>query len=177
MNLSLREKALFLEEHSLNLPASFSFGEMNLPHGGMSLSTTFSLGRMNSFGESALPFGESFLFLENRLCCSVSYCIPFTEFLLDGGSVKIVAHSFFNLSTRTRQYLGTHTFLGESFPTFLDSINALRLKLVVLTGATSGKESSSIASLFFFKELEYPFVNLVLYDISKTPTCISSMVP
>ena len=120
------EKALFLEEHFLNLPASFSLGEMNLPHGGVGLSTTFSLGGLNSSREFVLPFGESFLFLENRLCCYVPCCIPFTEFLPDGGSVQTVAHSFFNLSTRTKQFLGTHTFLGESFPTFLDSINALK---------------------------------------------------
>ena len=133
---------------------------------------------MNSFGEFVLPFGESFLFLENRLSCYVPYYIPFTNFLLDGGSVQTTAHSFFNISTQTRQYLGNHTFLRESFPAFLDSINALILKLVVLTEATSGKESSLIALVpFFVKELEYPFVDPVLYDISETPTCISSMVP
>ena len=132
-DLSFGEQAIFLEEHSLNLLASFSLGEMNLPHGGVGLSTTFSLGRMNSSREFVLPFGESFIFLENRLCYFVPYCIPFTKFLPDGGSVQIVAHSLFNLSTRTKQYLGTQTFLGESFPAFLDSIIALILKLVVLT--------------------------------------------
>ena len=49
----------------------------------------------------------------------------------------------------SRQYLGTHTFLGESFPTFLDSINALRSKLVVLIEATSEKVSSSIVIVSF----------------------------
>ena len=88
--------------------------------------------------------------LENWLCCSIPYCIPFTEFLPNRGSVQTAAHSFFNLSTRTRQYLGTHTFLGESFPAFLDSINALRLMLVVLTKASSGKGSSSITIVSFF---------------------------
>ena len=58
-----------------------------------------------------------------------------------------------------------HTFLGESFPTFLDPINALRLKMAMLIEATSGKGSSSIA-IFLVKELEYPFVDNVLYDIS-----------
>ena len=41
----------FLEEHSLNLLASFSLGEINLPHEGVGLSTTFSLGGMNSSRE------------------------------------------------------------------------------------------------------------------------------
>ena len=123
---------------------------MNLPHGGMGLSTTFYMGGMNSSREFVLPFGESFIFLKNQLCCSVPYCIPFTEFLPDGGSVQIATHSFFNLSTRTRQYLGTHTFLRESFPPILDYINALISKLVVLIEATGGKESSSIAIVFFF---------------------------
>ena len=152
MNLPLGEKVVFLEEYFLNLPAlfsPFSLGEMNLPHGGLGLSITFPLRGMNSSREFVLPFGESFLFLENRLCCFVPYCIPFTEFLPIGGSIQIVAHSFFNLSTRTRQYLGTHTFLGESFPAFLDYINALRSKLIVLTKATGGKGSSSIAMVSF----------------------------
>ena len=148
-NLPLREKSLFLEEHSLNLPASFSLGEMNLPHGGVDLSPTLSLGGMNSSREFILPFGESFIFLENRICCSIPCRIPFIEFLPDGGSVQTATHSFFDLSTQTRQYLGTHTFLGESFPTFLDSINALRSKLVVLIEATSGKGFSSIAIVSF----------------------------
>ena len=43
VNLPLREKALFLKEHYLNLPTSFSLGEMDLLHGEMVLSTTFSL--------------------------------------------------------------------------------------------------------------------------------------
>ena len=81
------------------------------------------------------------------LLCSLLF--PFTEFLLDGGSVQTVAHSFFNLLTRTKQYSGTHTFLEESSPTFLDSINAFRSTLVVLTEATGGKESSSIAIVPF----------------------------
>ena len=102
VNLPLGEKALFLEEHSLNMPTSFSLGEMNLSYGGVDLSTTFSLGGMNPSREFVLPFGESFLFLENRLCCSVPYCIPFIEFLLDEGSVQTAVHSFFNLSTQTR---------------------------------------------------------------------------
>ena len=33
VNLPLGEKALFLEEHSLNLPVSFSLRVVNLPHG------------------------------------------------------------------------------------------------------------------------------------------------
>ena len=33
VNLSLGKKALFLEEHSLNLPALFSVGAVNLSHG------------------------------------------------------------------------------------------------------------------------------------------------
>ena len=79
----------------MNLPESFSLREMNLPHGGVGLSTTFSLGGMNSSSkEFVLPFGESFLFLENRLCCFVACYIP-TKFLL----VQTATHSFFNLST------------------------------------------------------------------------------
>ena len=84
VNLPLREKAFFLEEHSLNPLESFSLREMNLPHGGMGLSITFSLGGMNSSGEFVLPFGESFLFLENHLSFYVPHYIPFTEFLADG---------------------------------------------------------------------------------------------
>ena len=85
----------------------------------------------------------------NRLCCFVSCCIPFIEFLPDEGSVQTADRYFFNLSTRTRQYLGTHTFIGESFPAFLDSINALRLKLAMLIEAIGGKRSSSIAIASF----------------------------
>ena len=67
----------------------------------------------------------------------------------------------FNLSTRTRQYLGTHTFLGESFPAFLNSINALRSKLVVLTEATGGKGSSSISIISFLsRNLSIPVLIL-----------------
>ena len=150
MNLLLGEKALFLEEHSLNLHASFSLREMNLAHEGVGLSTTFSLEGMNSFGEFVLHFGESFIFLKNQLCYSVPYCIPFTEFLPDEGFIQTATHSFFNLSTRTKQYLRTHTFLRESFPAFLDSINALRSKLVVLTKVIGGKGSSLIAIISFF---------------------------
>ena len=85
VNLSLREKTMFLEEHSLNLLASFSLGAVNLFHGRVGLSTTFSLGGKNpSHGEFILNFRESLLSLENRLCCYVPYCIPFTEFLPDG---------------------------------------------------------------------------------------------
>ena len=161
MNLPLREKALFLKEHSLNLPASFSFGEINLPHRGVCLSTTFSLGGMNSSREFVLPFGENFLFSENRLCCSIPYCILFTEFIPDGGSVQTAAYSFFNLSTRTRKNLGTHTFLGESFPAFLDSVNALKSKLVVLIEATGGKGSSSIVIVSFLsRNLSIPLLIL-----------------
>ena len=138
-NLPLGEQALFLKEHSLNFPASFSLGEMNLPYRRVGISTTFSLGGMNSSTKFILPFGKSFLFLENWLCCSVPCCILFIEFLPDGGFVQNTSHFFFNLSTQTRLYLGTHTFLGESFPAFLDSINALRSKLVVLIEATGGK--------------------------------------
>ena len=64
VNLPLGEKALFLNEHSLNLPTSFSRGEMNLPHGGMGFFITFSLGKMNSSSRDfVLPFGESSHFL------------------------------------------------------------------------------------------------------------------
>ena len=86
----------------MNLPASFSLRGVNLPYGGVYLSTTFSLGGTNpSHGEFILPFGESLLSLENRLCCYVSCCIPFTKFLLVKGSVQTADHSFFNISTRT----------------------------------------------------------------------------
>ena len=103
VNLPLEEKSLFLMEHSLNLHVSFSLGALNLPHGGVVLSTTFSLGGMNSsFAEFVLPFGENFLSLEDWLYYSISYCIPFTEFIFDGRYIQIVAHSFFNLSTRTK---------------------------------------------------------------------------
>ena len=77
VNYPLGEKGLFLEEHSLNLPASFSLGEMNLPHGEVVLSATFSLRGTNSSSEEfVLPFGKNLLSLENRLCCSVPCCIP-----------------------------------------------------------------------------------------------------
>ena len=90
VNLPLREKALFLKEHFMNLFMSFSLGALNLPYGGVGLSTTFSLGGMNSSsGEFVLPFGESFLSLENWFYCYVPSYIPFTEFLLDGGSIQI----------------------------------------------------------------------------------------
>ena len=113
-----------------------------------------------------LPFGESLISLENLLYCYVPYYIPFAEFLSDGGFVQIADHSFFNLSTQSRQYLGTHTFLGESFPTFLDYINALKSKLAVFIEAIGEKGSSSIAIAFFFaRELEYPFVDPIMYDI------------
>ena len=49
VNLPLREKALFLEEHSLNLPTSFSLGIVNLPRGGVSLSTSFSFRGTNPY--------------------------------------------------------------------------------------------------------------------------------
>ena len=69
--------------------------------------------------------------------------------------------SFFNLSTRTRQYFGTYTFLGESFPTFMDSINALRLNLAMLIEATGGKGSSSIAiASFLSRYLSIPLLIL-----------------
>ena len=120
VNFPLGEKALFLEEHSLNLPALFSLVEMNLPHGGVGFSIPFSLGRMNSsFGEFVLSFGESFLFWKIWLRCYAPCCIPI-EFLLKGISVQTATHSFFNLSPQTKQYLGTHTFPRESFPAFLD---------------------------------------------------------
>ena len=144
VNLPLREKALFLKEHSLNLPISFSLGEVVLY-------ATFSQGTNSSFGEFVLPFSESFLSLENWLYYYALYYIPFIDFLLDGGSIQIAIYSFLNLSTQTRQYLGIHTFLGESFPTFLDSINALRSKLAVLIEATSGKGSSSIVIASFLE--------------------------
>ena len=118
----------------------------------------FFLGGTNSSSrEFVLPFGESFLSLENWLYCYVPYYVPFTKFLLDGGSIQTAAHSFFNLSKRTRQYLGTHTFLRESVPAFLDSINALRSKLVVLIEATSRKGSSSIViASFLSRKLSIP---------------------
>ena len=79
VNLPLGENALFLEEHSLNLLVSFFLGALNLPYGGVGLSTPFSLGRTNSpSGEFVLPFDESFLFLENWLYSYVPCCIPFT---------------------------------------------------------------------------------------------------
>ena len=161
MNLPLREKAIFLKEHSQNLPASFSLGEINLPYREVGLSKTISLGGMNySSKEFVFPFGESLLLLVNWLCCSVPYCIP-TEFLLKGRYVQTTTHSFFNLSTRTKQYLGTHAFLGESFPTFLDSINALILKLVVLTEVTGGQRSSSIViASFLSRNLSIPLLIL-----------------
>ena len=116
----------------------------------MGLSTTFSLGGMNlSLGKFILPFGESLLSLVNRLCCSVSCYIPFIEFLPDEGFVQIADHSFFNLSTRTRQYLRTHTFFVESFLTFLDYISALRSTLTVLIEANGGKGSLLIAITSF----------------------------
>ena len=116
VNLPLGEKARFLTEHYLNLPVSFFLGVLNLSHGGVGHSTTFSLGGTNSSsGEFVLPFGESFLSLENLLCYFVPCCIPFTEFLLDGESIQTVAHSFFNLSTQTRQYLRTIPSLERVF--------------------------------------------------------------
>ena len=78
-NLPIREQALFLEEHSLNLHASFSLGEMNLPHGEVVLYAPFSLrGTNSSSREFVLHFGESFLFLENWLYRSIPCCIPST---------------------------------------------------------------------------------------------------
>ena len=72
VNLPLGEKALFLEEHSLNLLVTFYLEALNLPHGGVDLSKTFSLGGTNSSSrEFILPFGEIFLFLENWLYCFV----------------------------------------------------------------------------------------------------------
>ena len=133
---------------------------MNLYHGGVGLFATFSLRGTNpSPGEFILPFGESLISLDNRLCYYVSYCIPFAKFLLDRGFVKTASYSFFNLSTRTKQYLGTRTFLGESFPAFFDSINALKLKLAVLIKATGGKRSSSIViTSFLSRNLSIPLL-------------------
>ena len=72
VNLPLREKALFLKKHSLNLLVSFSLGAVNLPHGWVDLSTTFSLGGANSSSrEFVLPFRENFLSLEIWLYCSI----------------------------------------------------------------------------------------------------------
>ena len=100
VNLPLREKSLFLEEHSLNLPASFSLGTVNLSHGRVGLSTTFSLGGTNpSYGEFISHFGETLISLENWLFCYVPCCISFIEFLPDGGSVQTAYHLFFKLST------------------------------------------------------------------------------
>ena len=150
VDLPLREKAIFLEVYSLNLHVSFSLGAVNLPHGEVVLSTPFSLRETYSFfGEFVLPFGENFLSFENWLYQYVPYSIPFIKFLLDRGSIQTTTHSFFNLLTRIRQYLGTHTFLGESFIAFLDYINALRLKLAMLIEAIGGKRSSLIAIAYF----------------------------
>ena len=67
MNLPLRENAFFIEDHSLNMLASFSLRAVNLPHGEVVLFATFSLRGMNSSSrEFVLPFGENFLSLENR---------------------------------------------------------------------------------------------------------------
>ena len=86
--LPLGEKALFLKEHSLKLPASFSLGVVSLPQEHLALYVAFSLRGSNpSLGEFILPFEESLISLENRLCCSIPCCIPFFEFLPDGGSV------------------------------------------------------------------------------------------
>ena len=80
-NLPLREKDVFLKEHSLNLLVSFSLRALNLPYGGVGLSTTFFLGGTNSSsGDFVFPFGENFLSLENRLYCFVPYYIPFIDF-------------------------------------------------------------------------------------------------
>ena len=74
---------MFLEEHSLNLYAFFFLGAVNLPHGGVGLFAAISLGRMNlSHGEFILPFRESFISLENRLCYSVSCCTLSLNFSL-----------------------------------------------------------------------------------------------
>ena len=116
----------------------------------MGLSVVLSLrGTNSSSGEFVLPFGESFCFLKNWLYYSIPCCIPFTEFLPNGGFVKTADRSFFNLSTLTKQYLGTYTFLVESFPDFLDFINALWSKLAMLIEVTGGKGSSSIAIASF----------------------------
>ena len=153
---------MFLEEHSLNFPTKFSLGLMNLPRGGVKCSTTISMRETNlSYGEFILPFRESLLSLENRSCCSIFCCIPFTEFLPDEIPIQTTGHSFFNLPTRTRQYLGTHTFLEESFPAFLDSIDALKSKLTVLIEATSGKGSSLITiASFLSRNLSIPLLIL-----------------
>ena len=75
---------MFLEEHSMNLPASFSLGAVNLTLGRVGLSATSSLGGTNlSHGEFILPFRESLISFENQLCCYVPYRIPFTELLLN----------------------------------------------------------------------------------------------
>ena len=109
VNLLLGEKAMFFEEHSLL--ASFSLEAVHIPYGGLGLSASFSLGGTNpSPRERILPFRESIISLENRLCSYVPCRIPFNEFLPDRGSVQITDHSFFNLSTRSKQYLRTHTF-------------------------------------------------------------------
>ena len=146
VNLPLRKEELFLKEHSLNLPASFSLRAMSLPRGGVEFSIAISLGGTNlSLGELTLPFRESLISLENRLCYFVSCCIPSIDFSLDGGSIQTVDHSFFRLSTLARQYLGTHTFLGESFPSFFDSINALKSKMEVLIKALVGKDPHQLS--------------------------------
>ena len=76
------EKSLFLKGHSLNLLASFFLGAVNLSHRGVGLSIAFSLEGTNSTpGEFILHFGESLISLENRLCCYLPYCVPFTEFI------------------------------------------------------------------------------------------------
>ena len=121
---------------------------MNLPHGGVGLSINFSRGMNSSSGEFILPFGESFMFLENQLYYFVPSYIP-SEFLLKGGSVQTAAHSFFNLSTRNQTIFRDPYLSWREFSLFLNSINAFRPKLAVLTEATGGKGSSSIAIASF----------------------------
>ena len=40
-----------------------------------------------------------------------------------------------------------------------------------------GKDPHRLPVSFMSVELEYPFVDPVLYDIFETPTCINSMIP
>ena len=73
VDLPLREKALYLEEHSLNLPASFSHEAINLPHEWVDLSTNFSLGGTNSSSkEFVLPL------VKVSFPCRISYVALFS---------------------------------------------------------------------------------------------------
>ena len=152
---------------------------MNLPHGEVVLSAPFSLrGTNSSFGEFTLPFGDNFL--PWRICYTDLFLAlsPSPNFFLMEDLYKLQHVPFFNLSIRTRQYLGTHTFHGESFPAFLDSINALKSKLVVLIEATGRKVSLSIViASFLLGNLSIPLLIMSCMTFLKPPICINGMVP